>query len=383
MWKGAKWGVLALALAVVIVLSGVVGHTLGDDGGTTTTVDQPSPAPTTTTTTATTSQDFGILDEIYRVLSDNFVDPDDGDVLRYSATGLPGSNSLRLDSNTGVLSGTPIRADVRTQPYIVNITATDRAGASARLSFPLTIFADNRADLELDISLAVNPINVGETARWNVRINNRGPGNATQAQLDATWSTSGPPLSLTASGPCSISGNGTDSPEMNCNVGFIERGTSMTIQVDGTQGSDGENTVIGVLSADDPISGNNTDLASSQVVEQVSEGPTQVINVSGNGVDAGETLTVTARSTSSRPMVKRWFSSMTATVPSGRQEPASAPEPADPPWRCWIGTVTGPSISLLADYPRGQLRFSSMTEAATSKAVPGYRAVELATSMTS
>ena len=76
MWKGAKWGVLALAVAIAIVLSGVVGHTLGGDGGTTT-VDQPSvDSPTTATTTTTTSQDFGILDEIYRVLAENFVDPD-------------------------------------------------------------------------------------------------------------------------------------------------------------------------------------------------------------------------------------------------------------------------------------------------------------------
>jgi carboxyl-terminal processing protease len=61
MWKTAKWSIFALAVTLVIVLSGVVGHTLGSgDSGT---------AP------ISGSQEFGILDEIYSILQEDFVDP--------------------------------------------------------------------------------------------------------------------------------------------------------------------------------------------------------------------------------------------------------------------------------------------------------------------
>ena len=64
--------------------------------------------------------------------------------------------------------------------------------------------------------------------------------------------------------------------------------TSKTIIVEGTQDGDGDNSLIGVVSSDDPILENNSDLASSQVVAEFSEGPTQIISVSGAGVDAGD-----------------------------------------------------------------------------------------------
>ena len=230
-----------------------------------------------------------LADVAYQLeLAGNFIDPDDGDVLRFSAKGLPKSKSLRLDENTGVLSGTPTDDDVKSTPYNVEITATDRAGASAHLTFRLTILADDRADMALSISLVANPVSVGETAQWNILIDNRGPGDLDTAQLTANWATSGPTLTLAASGACTISKNGTAAPEMSCSIGPIAAGSSLTIQVDGTQSSDGENSLIGVLIADDPFPDNNADLASSQVVAQFSEGPTQVVNVSGAGVDAGD-----------------------------------------------------------------------------------------------
>jgi hypothetical protein len=225
----------------------------------------------------------------YRLgLSKYFVDPDDGDTLRFSANGLPGSKSWRIDSVSGLLSGTPTRGDVRSAPYIVEITATDRAGASARLTFELTVYADNRADMELNISLDANPIGVGETAQWNIEMRNRGPGDLDTAQLSANWVTSGPTLNLTSQGTCTVSGNDSSAPEMNCTVGAIAAGQSVTIRVGGTLAADGESTLIGMLTSDDPVPGNNSDLASSQVVAQFSEGPTQVIDLSGVGVDAGD-----------------------------------------------------------------------------------------------
>ena len=225
----------------------------------------------------------------YRLeLADNFFDPDEGDVLEFKAKGLPKSKSLTLNEDTGVLSGTPRDDDVRSKPYNVEITATDRAGASATLSFELVIIEDLRPDMELTISLAANPVGVGETARWNIALNNRGPGNLDAAQLELNWTTSGPTLTLVPPETCTMTGNGTAAPEMNCAVGALVSGDSLTIQVDGTQSSDGDNSLIGVLTTDDPFPENNVDLASSQVVAQFSEGPTQVVNVSGTGVDAGD-----------------------------------------------------------------------------------------------
>ena len=64
MWKAAKWGMLGLAVALTIALSGVVGHSIGEDGA--------KPA----TSVPTDGGDFGILNEIYGILQSDFVEPD-------------------------------------------------------------------------------------------------------------------------------------------------------------------------------------------------------------------------------------------------------------------------------------------------------------------
>jgi len=221
-------------------------------------------------------------------LAGHFGDLDEDDVLRFSARGLPNSNSLRIDANSGVLSGTPVSADVKPTPYIVEITATDRAGASARLTFRLIIFRDNRADLALAITLATNPITLGETAQWNIQIENKGPGNLDSGQLTASWVTSGPSLTVSSPTSCSITGNGTRTPEMICAIGALDARSTLIIDVEGMQDGDGDNSLIGVVTGDDPILENNSALASAQVVAQFSEGPTQTISVSGAGIDAGD-----------------------------------------------------------------------------------------------
>jgi hypothetical protein len=225
----------------------------------------------------------------YRLnLAGNIGDLDEDDVLRFSARGLPNSNSLRMNAISGVLSGTPISADVKPTPYNVEITATDRAGAWARLTFQLFIFRDNRADLALAISLASNPVTIGEATQWNIQIENKGPGNLDEGQLTASWATSGPSLTLTSPASCSISGNGTRTPEMICTVGYLEASSTLAISIEGMQDGDGDNSLIGVVTADDPILENNADLVSAQVVSQFSEGPTQTVSVSGAGIDAGD-----------------------------------------------------------------------------------------------
>jgi hypothetical protein len=226
----------------------------------------------------------------YRLeLSGYFDDPDEGDLLQFSAQGLPESGSLTMDATIGVLFGTPVSGDVSDNPYDVRIIGTDRAGASAELGFLLWIFRDNRTDIALNISLAKNPVMVGEAAEWEIRVENRGPADLDEGQLTANWASSGPALALAIPDTCAVAGNSSSTPEMSCAVGPLAAGATVTFAVTGTQESDGDNSLIGIVTADDdPIPGNNSDLASAQVVALFSEGPTQSVDLSGFGVDTGD-----------------------------------------------------------------------------------------------
>ncbi|CDK97481.1 conserved protein of unknown function [Magnetospirillum gryphiswaldense MSR-1 v2] len=62
-----------------------------------------------------------------------FTDPDSGDTLTYSASGLP--PGLGISSTTGAISGTPTAAG----SHVVTITATDAAGVSTTITFTLKV----------------------------------------------------------------------------------------------------------------------------------------------------------------------------------------------------------------------------------------------------
>ncbi len=221
-------------------------------------------------------------------LATNFDDPDEGDVLRFSSSGLPASGSLQLDAGTGLLSGTPTREDARDEPYTIVVQVTDRAGATATMSFRLLILRDNRSDLVLGIASATNAVTVGEDARWNIEILNKGPADLQEGQLFAGWVTSGPPLTVTAPDGCVVTNNTTSAPVMDCALDLLASGTSTTIAVQGIQEGDGDNSLIGAVAADDPNPDDNEDLASMAVVAEFSEGPAQIVNVSGAALGAAD-----------------------------------------------------------------------------------------------
>ncbi len=120
MWKAMKWGTASLAVVLAIALSGVVGYTIGDDGS-----DGGG-------STSTTSQggSFDILDEIYRILQEDFVNPEavDPELLKMGAiNGVlqalgdahtvyidPESYSLGIDVISGTFEG--IGAQVEQDP---------------------------------------------------------------------------------------------------------------------------------------------------------------------------------------------------------------------------------------------------------------------------
>ena len=90
----------------------------------------------------------------YQFPSNTFSDEDliHGDVITYSASGLP--SGVTLDSNNRTFSGTPAQAG----SYNVTVTATDTAGATAPLSFNIEVEAS-----QFDFTLTSNQEN------WDLR----------------------------------------------------------------------------------------------------------------------------------------------------------------------------------------------------------------------
>jgi len=240
-------------------------------------------------TTGAPPRQEAIENEPFRLeLAAYFDDIDPDDSLKFSAKGLPKGGRLKIDSTSGLLSGTPNASDVRDTAYNIEITATDNHGASASLIFLLTIFSDARADLSLTAAVSVNPVVVGEAARWDINIENRGPADLDKGELVATWTTSGPILSLVAPANCTLSGNNSRTPSMRCSIDGLSVNTTRSYNVQGTQNDDGDNALIAIAVSDDPDQGNNAELIGAQVVTAFSEGPTQILNLSGGDVKSGD-----------------------------------------------------------------------------------------------
>ncbi len=87
---------------------------------------------------------FGPLD-----VTANFNDPDS--TLTYSLSGLPAGTGLAIDSNTGVISGTPTAADANaSQPITVTVKATDGSNTPASQQFALTVSTSNGQAIDSD-----------------------------------------------------------------------------------------------------------------------------------------------------------------------------------------------------------------------------------------
>jgi hypothetical protein len=87
----------------------------------------------------------------YEVPDGAFVDPDPGDVLRFTAAldgGAPLPAWLAFDGNDAEFDGVPGAGDVAT--LVVRVTARDLAGASASGDFTLTVVAENTPPTAVD-----------------------------------------------------------------------------------------------------------------------------------------------------------------------------------------------------------------------------------------
>lgn len=97
-------------------------------------------------------------------LGNAFSDPDAGDTLRFSATGLPAS--LSLDGDRGVLAGTPNSADVGR--HAVTVTAVDESGA--RASSALELFIEREGNDPPRVIQTISDQVVDEGASWSIEL---------------------------------------------------------------------------------------------------------------------------------------------------------------------------------------------------------------------
>lgn len=122
----------------------------------------------------------------YEIPSGTFTD-EDGDNLTLAVSGLP--STLSFDAGTGMITGTPLVADIGT--YTVEVSATDPDNASATDNFELTVAAVNDAPV---LVTQLSDVQTDRDAPFELVID---PANVTDEEGDAiTVSASGLPASL-------------------------------------------------------------------------------------------------------------------------------------------------------------------------------------------
>ena len=96
MWTAAKWGMATLAVALSIVLAGVVGHTIGDESSSSTTI--------TVDGNGGDAGDYSILQEIEDILHEDFVNPDAVDTQTLLNGAIDGEIQALGDAHTVYIS---------------------------------------------------------------------------------------------------------------------------------------------------------------------------------------------------------------------------------------------------------------------------------------
>ncbi len=126
----------ANALANGVSVTETITYTISDgEGGTATatltlTITGGNDAPTSSAIANQTNADANLIS---LNVSGNFSDPDSGDTLTYTATGLP--TGLVINATTGVISGTIDNSASTIDPFSVTVTATDSGGLQTAQSF--------------------------------------------------------------------------------------------------------------------------------------------------------------------------------------------------------------------------------------------------------
>ena len=213
-------------------------------------------------------------------------DVDDGDELRFLASGLPGG--LSIDAGSGRITGTAGAAAARPEAYAVRVDAFDAAGASATLAFELTVI-ESRPDLSLAISVSPAMPVLPTTPIWVFTITNAGALDSAPAVLTADWLAPQSPVDLDAPATCTVAGNTTSAASLVCELGSIPAGGETTLTVPADQNKAGDQAVLAtVTAADDPSTEDNTATAAVSLAGAFSGEPAQSIAQTASGLAAGD-----------------------------------------------------------------------------------------------
>jgi len=216
-----------------------------------------------------------------------FTDVDAGDRLTFTAAGLPPTASLRVDPTSGRLTGTPLPADVRPEPYTVTITATDSAGASASSSFPLRILP-GLVDLVPSASVAPSPTTTDGAPTFTLAIENGGLRSSPGGRLTARFLAAPAPVSVTAPARCAVAGNGTAEVALDCAVEPIQAGAVDRIEVQTRVDSPGDVALIASLEVEDSNPRNNAAAASLSFGSSLGKDAAQSLDGAAASVTAGD-----------------------------------------------------------------------------------------------
>jgi VCBS repeat-containing protein len=215
----------------------------------------------------------------------NFTDADE-DTLTFSATGLPLSKTITIDSATGLISGTPTVQDARDNaPYIVTVTATDPAGASVSDRFDLTVSALDRANIGLSIGVTPESGLPNDQLTWTFSASNP-IGPAPGENVELTGSFLGDGLSVAAGGgsSCSITLQ-TGKADFVCTVGALPVGESASVSFTTTASQVTEVVAFGTAAGAfevpiDPNISDNSAVRAIGVAESFSDGAVQFLGSS-------------------------------------------------------------------------------------------------------
>jgi len=212
-------------------------------------------------------------------ISASFSDADIGDDLVFTAAGLPLSNNIVLNPQTGNFSGTPRFVDTDPAIYDIVVTATDETGAFITDEFQLTITALDRANVSLDISVAPDPGMVGDQLSWTFAARNPlGPQTATNVQLNGSFAGAGLAIVESGGSTCTIAPESAGMTDFQCMMGTLPRAGSTTIVLNTTTSAAGDVFVFATAATIDPIPIDSNPADNS---EQIAVGVAQVFS---NGV---------------------------------------------------------------------------------------------------